>query len=443
MGGTRGGLVAFDLRARRTDAHWLPGLRTSSIYEIEEVDGRLWLATDQGVGIRGDDGAWEWLRTDGGLPANRVLAIEPMGDTVWLATSAGPGGLANGAWFGRRWVPALDADSVVMELTADPPNWSEQDAILRLAWLLRLDRWGAGFVAAMRGMPRESLDRWRAGELGFDAFMSEPVVYPYLVEAYLRRSGGHSVGNRAIASFVPRSEELARDLLRRADVSQGERARYAAYAHLGDHPQLMLEDARRVLRRDSISRQDEGVTLRALGRYGDVSDLEFLYDRSPRNQGSTDPGALEEAHFSAIAEIITRSSPQAVQEVLRDKSVSDRVFTLRRLGSREPLRAIVEVQCLVGLEGLTDTSLGINDRADFARILEPLGVHEALPVAMEQSWWDPAPWIQRLRGQPLLIRGFTLQSTDPGVDAREWMRAWWDQIGRHRPRTNCAGLGSA
>ena len=61
-----------------------PGVQSGAIRE-----GKIWIGTDQGIGIRDSSGSWEYITLEDGLPNPKVLYILFDGSLAWICTEGG------------------------------------------------------------------------------------------------------------------------------------------------------------------------------------------------------------------------------------------------------------------------------------------------------------------------------------------------------------------
>lgn len=87
IGGTKGAAV-YD----RNDDTWTliaDGLPAIDVYSGNIREGKYWIGTESGIGIRDSEGNWEYITTDDGLPNSKVLCIQFDGSMAWVCTEGG------------------------------------------------------------------------------------------------------------------------------------------------------------------------------------------------------------------------------------------------------------------------------------------------------------------------------------------------------------------
>jgi hypothetical protein len=298
----RGGLIGVTLPAGPARAHWLPELERAAVTSILSLEGDLWLAVAGGpVGLirfrraRGDRVGYGTGNSR--LPTNDVTALAVTGDTLWVATSGNPAAfdLRTGLWYLPRWRPALEGDSVVYEITAEPVAYAREDPFLRLAAALEMGSRSRAFVEAVGRLPQERILAWQRGQITPEQFLAHPTLLPFLFHAVARRR----------VQFAQRSlEEL---------LVQNPRAWDAAvrlFAAVDD-------------------RQAADALSRILNRTRDLSSVE----RARRLLGSTaaEPEALREAIATVEAARDVASLPALIEQLVASPDSSVRAGSARML----------------------------------------------------------------------------------------------------------------
>lgn len=120
--GTLQGLWAYDGSWNgpilpRTTGHELPGREIRALAMSQ--DGSLWAGTNRGIGILSEDGSWQRICGEEGLPFENITSLSVGPDTeIWVGTTLGACRYDGERWHyyaGERWLPG---DTVTAVLTS-------------------------------------------------------------------------------------------------------------------------------------------------------------------------------------------------------------------------------------------------------------------------------------------------------------------------------------
>ncbi len=124
--GSKGGVSRFDGVRFTTFDDSTPGqLRENEVWALAEADdGSLWIGTYGGGVSRYQDGRFTSYGSAEGLINDFVTAIQPVGDSVWIATDAGLSRFQNGRFTNYTAREGLPFPSIrALELDADGRLW--------------------------------------------------------------------------------------------------------------------------------------------------------------------------------------------------------------------------------------------------------------------------------------------------------------------------------